>query len=84
MLCSKPHCQKGSNLMLFSYTILATWSKRTESAATNCSAAERMRAMSPHSPAPLDFTGKEFQSESFWQLSLLHSMIFISNSKAFV
>jgi len=31
-----------------------------------------------------DLTGKEFQSQTFWQCSLLHSMILISNSEAFV
>ena len=30
------------------------------------------------------FIGKEFQFKTFRQRSLLHSMIFISNSKAFV
>ena len=30
------------------------------------------------------FIGKEFQFKTFWQCSLLHNMIFMSDSKAFV
>ena len=32
----------------------------------------------------VDLAGKEFQFKTFWQWSLLHSMIFIGNSEAFV
>ena len=33
---------------------------------------------------PAEFVGQEFQSKSLWQGSLLYSMVFNSNSKAFV